>query len=137
MLTRFESNQISSLPALDSTQSPHLCQKSSSMTKKLIKVRQNLQSEVASYIFAAGDVTSIQEEKCASMAFAHADTLIASMRSLAQGASTKLKDYKPRTLMMMISVGPTSALFVVKGRVLMNNGWMLKTKLYVEKKLMK
>lgn len=77
--------------------------------KGFIVVNDYLQVKGEKNIFAAGDITSILEEKTAQNARKHARLIIRNLRALERGK--KLKKYKSKNRLMVISLGKYDGVF--------------------------
>ena len=71
--------------------------------RNFVKVNQYLQLEKFKYIFAAGDIVSIKEEKLAQNAQNHAHIIIDNLRNLED--NSPLKKYETGKRLMVISLG--------------------------------
>lgn len=86
------------------------------LDKKGIKVNKYLQVEGFSNIFAAGDITNINEEKTAQNAEKHADVIAKNIVALE--INHGLEEYKSKPRPMVISLGKLDGLFVCKNFIL-------------------
>ncbi len=92
------------------------CFKESLDGKGMVKVNKHLQVEGYSNIFAAGDITSINEEKTAQNAEKQACIVACNIRNLER--ERKLYDYKSLPRIMIISLGKYNGLLTYKNIVL-------------------
>lgn len=81
-----------------------------------IKVNEHMQVEGLSNVFAAGDVTSIMEEKTAQNAEEHAKIIIQNIRNMEKGK--ELVKYEPKPRVMIISIGKKKGMLLYKGYVM-------------------
>lgn len=84
--------------------------------KNSLCVNKYLQVENHNNIFAAGDITSIKEEKTAQAAEKQAKVVVNNILRLDQGK--ELKEYNPKKKPMVISLGKWSGILVYKNFVL-------------------
>lgn len=77
-----------------------------------VKVNQYLQLQGFNNIFVAGDIISIKEEKTAQNAECHAKIVVNNIKALEK--KQKLKEYKPRPRIMVISLGKRNGILTYK-----------------------
>lgn len=82
--------------------------------RKFIKVKKTLQLENHKHIFAAGDATSIKEEKLAQTAEVHAAIVARNIRALEE--KELLEHHEPKSRLKIISLGPWNGIISYKGR---------------------
>ncbi len=112
-----------------------ICSSTECLTEKsYIKVNQNLQVGKYKHIFAAGDVTSIKEEKTAQNAEKQAKVVVRNIRALEE--KEMLKEYHSQPRPMVISLAKTHGVLIYKNFVLTGK-IPAKIKAWVEHKTMK